>query len=389
MTPSAYILTAAATRDFKDAVILGQGYPSEILGKPCKYVWKEVLPLGKYLDSKKEEFVVDPARVDRLMSNFTRAKSKSGFTPFLPPSHAARRGDSNFGFAVDTRKNERGSLEVLCQLVGEDAVLAAARNKVSICTVRDVVDEHGNEFDELIDHVAIIPDPQLNNLESFTPAIAASRGSVPVTSLQLAAQKDESMIDLKKLRASLAAAESLTDEAVIAMAETKIGEAATNATALTTAQKELNLSRAKVTELEGKITAADTKVLELSRTAPPPPPDPRTMMLLSRSLKTERQQAIASGGINPDTAKELDKLLEENGKPNTLALSSTPGSDELLAGRIWQILRNNKPVPVGEKTRVQSLSRMTPSDNEADLDEKALAEQGRAQGKAYAGGAAK
>jgi hypothetical protein len=40
------------------------------------------------------------------------------------------------------------------------------------------MDETGEKFTELIDHQALVPDPQLNNLTDFEPAIIASRGWV-------------------------------------------------------------------------------------------------------------------------------------------------------------------------------------------------------------------
>lgn len=381
MNPAAYMLSAASAGPFKDTIILGHEFPSEIGGQPVKYLWKEALPLGKYRDAAGKEFSVDAARIENLIVNFKKAKA-NGFQPFLPPDHKTRRGDKNFGFVVDATVNERGSLNLLHQVIGDDAIKAVARNKTSICTVSDVTDEHGNTYSELIDHNAIIPDPQLNNLESFQPAIAASRGSVPATVLQLAAPRSEPMIDLKKLRTTLAAADSLSDEAVIALAETKIGESAATATKLTVAENDLKLSRDALKTAKEKADASDAKVLELSRNAPKPP-DEDTLMLMSDSFNTEREAALAGGGISPDTAKELQKLLESDGKPNTLALSRLPGSPQPMAKRIWQILRNNKPVPIGEKTKFQTLSRQNPNDD-SELDETKLAAAGREQGAAYA-----
>lgn len=389
MAASAIFFTPPSTQSSKDAVILGQGLPLERDGQPIKYFWRESLLLGSYQDADGKKFTIDSTRIERLIDNFKLAKSR-GFLPYIPPDHKSARADKNYGFVVDAKKNEKGNLELLHQAIGEDSILAHARNRNSICTITDVVDEHGHSYSELIDHNCLTPSPQLNELDTFRPAIAASRGSVPATTLTLAAQKEEPMLDLKKLRTTLKAADDLADEKVIELALSRIVDAEPAAAKLATAENDLKTIRAEHAELRKQFQTSEGKVLELSRRPEPiAPPTPREMLVLSRSLKSDRQAAIEAGGVSPDCAKELDKLFETDGRPNGLALSSVgSGADDLLAFRVWSILKTNKPTPIGEKTGMQ-FGRQTPVDDPDQKSEKELAEAGYAQGKAYAGAGAK
>lgn len=91
--------------------------------------------------------------------------------------------------------------------------------------------------------------------------------------------------------------------------------------------------------------------------------DKATNLLLSRALKTEMKSAVRSGGITPDTARELRRLLVSQGRPTGLALSAVNGTAEPFAFHLLQILQNNKRVPMQERTGGQdalALARKTP-----------------------------
>lgn len=78
-------------------------------------------------------------------------------------------------------------------------------------------------------------------------------------------------------------------------------------------------------------------------------PDKGTQLLLGRALRTERKQAIAKGGVTPEVAEALDRLfLSRKGRPNSLALSSVPGSDEPLAFEVYKMLQRNKRAPAAD-----------------------------------------
>lgn len=309
MNTTAHIIASREAGPFKPAVVLGQDLPNEINGQPVAYFWKEMLPVGAFRDVNGKAFVVPPARVDTLIQCFNRAKAK-GYRPFLPAgSHKERQ--KNYGFLQDVRKGSNGSLEGLHQFIGEDAIREAARNKSSICTLQNVRDEHGEHYDELIDHNAILPDPQLSGLGDFVPfnpALAASRGQ-PISAdvLELTASTKESDMDLTALRKAIGAEQSVPDADVIAQATTKLGTIPT-------------LESAKVTA-ETALTEAKT---ELSRRPAPASADPFPAAVAASSvnlLSREIELMAREGSISGEQATAAKALLGTADKPNTLMLS--------------------------------------------------------------------
>jgi hypothetical protein len=171
---------ALGTGEFAAALTLGTDWtlPKERNGKPCFYYWKPALTIGRKATWGRsgepgQPIDVPPERVDRIIADFKRAAA-TGYEPPLPDDH--RNPTKNYGWVKDARKAEDGSLELLHQFVGEAEKNEALNKKTSICTLEDITDEHGNHYSELIDHNAIIVNPQLNNLGDFTPALAAARG---------------------------------------------------------------------------------------------------------------------------------------------------------------------------------------------------------------------
>lgn len=305
MTTKANIFPADPAAAFKPAVVLGQGLPNEINGQPVAYFWKEMLPPGRFRDAKGAAFDVDARRIDTLISTFNRAKAK-GYRPFLPAgSHRERQ--KNYGFLIDVRKNARGVLEGLHQFIGEDAIREASRNRSSICTIRDVTDETGEHYEELIDHNAILPDPQISGLGDFVPfnpALAASRGqTVSAEVLELAASTQEPVMDLTALRKAVGAADTVSDSDVISTAVTKLGTIPTIESERDTARTELSRRPAAGEEFPAAIAKGSVNILH------------KQVELMAREGKISAAQATAARDLigTPD-------------KPNTLALSRT-GAD--------------------------------------------------------------
>lgn len=91
---------------------------------------------------------------------------------------------------------------------------------------------------------------------------------------------------------------------------------------------------------EGQIEAA--KAFALSRNDETPEPDPVMVSLFTRSLKTQREQAIKSGGITEACAKAIDALFLPNGKPTGFALSRGPDDNpDPIISRLYDVLASN------------------------------------------------
>jgi hypothetical protein len=297
---SASLVLSAPDQDFRDAVVLGQGLPMQREGQPVKYFWKEVLRPGEYRDKDGKQFEITANRIDTLHNNFVRAKQK-GFQPWVPNGHTSD-ATKNMGFVIDARKNDKGGLDLLHQLIGSDAILAAQRNKSSIFTVSDYTDENGEHYDELILHNAICPDPQLSNLDDFTPALAASRGATAnAVVLSLAASPhEEPEMDLTKLREAIGAGKEITDDKLIEQAVTKLSE-----------NKTLELSRNSLTSerdaLVKRATDAEARVLELSKGTIPADYLPREVNLVKREIAS----GVAAGPMHATCRRSAHRRYRE------------------------------------------------------------------------------
>lgn len=308
MNPRALIINSEDSA-YRDAVVLGQGLPLEKNGQPIKYFWKESLRIGAFNDAKGIKHTVDEKRIDNLIGNFKKAKAK-GFLPCCPADHV-KSGSTNFGFIVDARKNADGNLELLHQIIGEDGIKAVSRNKSSICTVQDVTDEDGEHFDELLDHNAIVPDPQLTSLSDFQPAIAASRGfavSAAVLS-PIAAPTKEPEMDLKLLRTALGATDDTPDADVLTKAIESINGAKTA----------LELSRTQATDIDAlraRAENAEARVLTLSKT-----PDYAILQEKADLLAMKIDLCLEKGKCSKPQADILVAALKDGDKPSILMLS--------------------------------------------------------------------
>lgn len=349
--------------------------PTTRNGKKCHYFWKESLPLGSYLDKDSRPFKVHAGRIETLLSNYTRARA-NGFEPPIPTSHDVKNS-RNLGYIVDAKKNDRGSLELLHQFIGDEARDEAMTRKTSICTLANFVDEHGNVYSEFIDHNASVPNPRLNNLRDFQPALAASSGQpVETVELELAAPPGDSMPQIlstehvgriKKMIAKTDgddAAKAVTidngiDKA-ISHGETLHKSTKLSNDELVAARKIvgnetltvedapaflLKTALALSSDLDGARNDAKAKGEQLlSLSADKREPDALSLSLITRSFKTDRDRVIESGVLSEAGMKEIDNLFFSDGKPTGVALSLSTGGTDPMYTRVCDILRRNPGV---------------------------------------------
>lgn len=135
------------------------------------------------------------------------------------------------------------------------------------------------------------------------------------------------------------------------------------------AAEELPTVKQELSTVKADVQTKDGKIVELSNTvsASNPTHDPMTLNLLSKSLKTDREAAIASGGVDAATAEKIHKLMVADGdKPNRLALSVVGANEDPLAFLVWAALKENKPRVMGTQSGIQTLSRTDPDKGTPD-----------------------
>lgn len=105
--------------------------------------------------------------------------------------------------------------------------------------------------------------------------------------------------------------------------------------------------------------------------------DPEAHLAMRESAETKLETAVSRGAISTQTRDALRPLLLGSvEKPNTLALSRAANpvtNGKALALAVLDVLVDNRPIPLGEATGVQALSRVAPGD-EATPDEKKRAD---------------
>lgn len=359
-----------ATGDIREAVVLGQGLPTEKGGQPCKYFWADAITEGEYTHPvKKWKLSVDRKRMDGWISNFDKMRL-AGVGVTVNADHSNKAADS-LGEVVGM-KREEGTLKLLHQLVGEDAIRMAGRNKVSLGINADYVDGRGVAYGDAIVHSALTPIPVVPGQAGL---IAASRGqSDQALIFELAAPTgDQPMVDLKKIREALGAAADVKDDELIQQAAVKLGEQKTERDGL--------LSRA--TTAEGKVEELDAKVLTLSRA--PAAPDPEILRDRCENTRDKINLSMAKGDLPKVVADKLLATIPED-KPNVFMLSRSDDLGNRPMDYILSLFKDSQlGVAVGSQTTGQNdtilLSRQVPGAN-GDEDKK-IAEAGKAQGEAY------
>lgn len=314
--------------------------PTEINGQPVKYFRKQSLAPGSIYDGAGVKHEIPKERILRLVDNFHKLKAKGKF-PNGQSSHESN-GTTAYGPIIDATIDKDGVLELTHQFIGEDAILAAARNGSSVGTIQNYMDPDGVVYDEILDHNAVVPNPRQFNLKPFIQvdpsniqlAFAAS-DSRPSRAVVFSSQPplQESAMDLKPLRKALNLADTITDDAVVTAAVEKIGSEKTRAD--TAEQKALTLSDSVPRKIDPEILA--DRAMTFSD---------KLDLLCERGQCTPAQREAAIKFVSPDS------------KPNALMLSESIAKGP--TGLILKLLELNDGVSFGKKSTAQPIARQTP-----------------------------
>jgi hypothetical protein len=144
--------------------------PKELNGHPVAYFWADGIRTGRYIHpAGKFELHVDAQRLDTWTENFHRMRA-AGLDVPVPVDHSQSARD-NLGYVVDV-KREGDTLKLLHQLIGDDAIKLAARNKVSLGIDPQFADGHGTLFGDCVVHSSLTPIPVVPNQSGFLPMSA-------------------------------------------------------------------------------------------------------------------------------------------------------------------------------------------------------------------------
>lgn len=336
---------------------------------PVAYLDKDVIDDGWHYDPKTEtRFLVTEHRMNQWIGKFNAMLAAGEEIP-APVDHSMKATD-NVGFIV-AAKRVGDRLRLTYQVIGEDGVKLALRNRASIFVHPQVIDGKGRNWGEAIVHSAFTPYPVVGGMGEFKP-IAASRGPANEVPLILARVEGQSSMTLtpelkKKLQAQAVGAGKAVDE-IAAMSDDDLvswylsdslkgdggGEVAAEPGAAAG-------DRAAMSAIQTQNADLQKKVVQLSRFAPTSSED---AMLDRVGTIGEKIDLLAEKGkIKPAQVERLKKLLKSaDGKPNALLLSRIGANADPLINDLLAILGENEAgVVTGGQTGDQSADEIVAS----------------------------
>jgi hypothetical protein len=126
-----------------------------------------------------------------------------------------------------------------------------------------------------------------------------------------------------------------------------------------------------VPPMELSLKSIDSKELAAEAASPVRVEMSLALSALEQLAIAKRDLALSRGGVDPAVAEELFNLLA---RPANLLMLSRTSNGLPLALAVFDALARNKPVPLGEMTGVQVLTRNIPGEDGAleDLRERMI-----------------
>lgn len=300
---------------------------TDVNGVPRQRFRKELVRKGEYVDVKNSRpFTVTDQHLDNWAEKFAAFRA-GGIKVNIPATHdGAADPDKNRGWVEDIIR-EGDSLFGILEMIGEDGILAAARNDVSIFSPEIFKDGKGNTYAWPITHVALCPDPLFPGLGGFVP-LAASRGTATMTKLP----------DLLKALGITDAVTTENSDSLIdrAIAGLKKSEPAAGAGATATATG--GAAGAAVVASQG---AAKREA------------DPLLVKTVAELRRTKLEGLVNTGKITPAVRDTLAKQwIGENNGAIVASVSAGNNGDDFDS--VVAAFAANEPIKLGSQTGAQT-----------------------------------
>jgi hypothetical protein len=334
--------------------------PAEVAGQPATYFWKDMIHTGTYVHPTRQfSLAVDRDRLSRWADAGQKMLAAGVAIPInCDHSDAAR---DVVGYIKDFKLDDDRLLG-LCQFIGDDAALTAARNLVSIGIDPDFTDGQARQWGEAIVHLALTPVPVVPDQDQFVEAAKDELVLVPESSDQDDEQPEsalpctaEQLQTLRNLIGDDFDAESGVARIIQCLQSTDQDDFAND-------QSE---------DLQTELASAREQILQLSARLPPVmPQEAQTALIESATAKFDA--AVSRGSLSPRARDRLvATLVESEGRANVIALSraASAGGDRSLALAVGDILLDNDPIPLGERTGLQAMARHIPGEDASPIEQ--------------------
>jgi len=321
--------------------------PAEVAGQAASYFWKDMIHAGNYVHPTKGfSLAVDRQRLQRWAETGQQMLAAGVAIPINCDHSDSARDVVGY---VKQFKLDGDRLLGLCQFIGDDAALTAARNSVSVGVDPDFTDGQGRKWGEAVVHLALTPVPvvpdqdQFVRVEGSEPQEEQGQTVLPCSPEQFAMLRDLIGQDV--------AVEQCVSRIIQRLQAEDEGESP---------------------DLKAELAAAREQILQLSAKLPAAMPgDVEAAMTESTTAKFDA--AVARGSLSPAARDRLVATLVRggDGKANVIALSrsANPGGDRCLAMAVAEILLDNEAIPLRETTGLQAMPRQVPGEESSSIEQ--------------------
>jgi hypothetical protein len=335
------------------AVTPSDDLPAEVAGEPASYFWKDMIHSGNYVHPEQGfSLAVDRDRLKRWAETGQELLAAGVAIPINCDHSDAARDVVGY---VKEFKLEGDRLLGLCQFIGDDAALMAARNLVSVGIDPDFTDGQARQWGEAIVHLALTPVPVVPDQDQFVE-MPIAEGQMPnegeETALPCTAEQFQA---LRGVIGDDVAPEDCVSRIIELLQSSENSEAANSAV-----------------DLQAELAVAREEIFHLSSRVPQQLP-PEAEAAIAESATAKFDAAVNRGFLSPAVRDQLVNLLIRggDGKANVFALSraANPHGDRCLAMAVADVLLDNEPVPLGERTGLQAMSRQIPGEESSPIDQ--------------------
>ena len=335
------------------AVTPSEDLPAEVAGKPASYFWKDMIHSGNYVHPGKGfSLAVNRDRLRRWADTGQQLLTAGVAIPINCDHSDAARDVVGY---VKEFKLDGDRLLGLCQFIGDDAALMAARNLVSVGIDPDFIDGQARQWGEAIVHLALTPVPVVPDQDQFV--------QMPNAENQMPNEEDGTLSctaeQLQTLR-QLIGEDVGTEDCVSRIIERLQSGA------------ESGSEESPPVDLQAELAAAREEIFHLSSRVPPVLPA-EAEAAIAESATAKFDAAVGQGILSPGARDQLVAMLVRggDGKANMIALSraSNPGGNHCLAMAIADVLLDNGPISLGERTGLQAMARQVPGEEGSPIDQ--------------------
>jgi hypothetical protein len=351
-----------------DSAVTSAGdLPTEVAGQPASYFWKDMIHAGNYVHPTKGfSLAVDRKRLQRWAETGQQMLAAGVAIPINCDHSDAARDVVGY---VKEFKLDGDRLLGLCQFIGDDAALVAARNSVSVGIDPDFTDGQARKWGEAVVHLALTPVPVVPDQDQFVQM--PNEGEMPNAEGQMPNEEDvptlpctpEQFATLRDLIGQDVAAEECVSRIIQRLQQPALKEPPPLPSPGVPGEGE---------RLKAELAAAREQIVQMSAKLPPAMPG-EVEAAMTESTMAKFDAAVARGSLSPAARDRLVATLVRggDGKANVIALSrsANPGGDRCLAMAVAEILLDNEPIKIGETTGLQAMPRQIPGEESSSIEQ--------------------